>query len=250
MAFAISIALHEIAAGTIPLDRSQPALRETVASARVVRITLHATPRPTATPAPRPIVTPRPVLATPTRVPFTPLARAASHPHHRTLVIHATHLQPNARPVWDTAARGPSNGAVAAAGLAAGPGTGAGVQGNGSTAASGEPPCGFVTFSDPHGSRFDTQTRGFWVDIRMSVHFADGSSQSMMLDYPWYYSSEAANPWSAQNLKDLNFPTRFQPPPAERTSSEPPLVKYVAQHSTADGMTLLRDCPAATTPGR
>lgn len=84
----------------------------------------------------------------------------------------------------------------------------------------------------------------------MSVHFADGSAQSVMLDYPWYYPSEAANPWSDQNLKDPNFPTRFQPPPADRVSGEPPLVQYVAQHSTPDGMTLLRDCPAAAASSR
>jgi hypothetical protein len=77
----------------------------------------------------------------------------------------------------------------------------------------------------------------------MAVHFSDGSSQSMMLDYPWYYSSEAANPWSDQNLKDPSFPTRFQPPPPSKLAAEPPLVQYVISHSTPDGMTLLHDCP-------
>ena len=80
----------------------------------------------------------------------------------------------------------------------------------------------------------------------MSVHFADGSRQSVILDYPWYYASENANPWSAQNVKDLDFPTRFQAPPAAKLAGEPQLVQYVAQHSTADGMTLLRDCQGAT----
>jgi len=69
------------------------------------------------------------------------------------------------------------------------------------------------SFSDPHGSAFDPRTRGFYVDIRMRVHLADGSSQSLVLDYPWYYASESANPWSDENLRDPNFPTRFQPPP-------------------------------------
>jgi hypothetical protein len=100
-----------------------------------------------------------------------------------------------------------------------------------------------VTFSDPHGSQFDAKTHGFWVDIRMAVHFADGSAQSMILDYPWYYPNEAANPWSDQNLKDPNFPTRFQPPPAAKLGDEPPLVQYVVTHSTRDGMTLLQECP-------
>jgi hypothetical protein len=79
----------------------------------------------------------------------------------------------------------------------------------------------------------------------MAVHFADGSRQSLFLDYPWYYASEAANPWSSQNIKDPNFPTRFQPPPAAKVGGEPELVRYVVAHSTADGMTLLRECQGA-----
>jgi hypothetical protein len=119
------------------------------------------------------------------------------------------------------------------------------MQGAGTGAASGAPPCGYVTFSDPHGSHYDPRSHGFWVDIRMSVHFADGSAQSMILDYPWYYSSESANPWSSRNLSDPTFPTRFQPPPSEKIAAEPALVKYVMDHSTLDGATILRDCPEA-----
>lgn len=77
----------------------------------------------------------------------------------------------------------------------------------------------------------------------MSVHFADGSAQAMILDYPWYYSNEAANPWSSRNVNDPSFPTRFQPPPSEKLAGEPELVKYVIGHSTPDGATILRDCP-------
>ncbi len=77
----------------------------------------------------------------------------------------------------------------------------------------------------------------------MSVHFAGGTSQSIVLDYPWYYASETANPWSDQNLKDPYFATRFQRPPPDKIAGEPALVKYVMDRSTADGMTLLRDCP-------
>jgi len=150
-----------------------------------------------------------------------------------------------AKPVWDV---GTGNGsgqlAAAQAGSAAGSGSGSGVNGTGSGVATGAEPCGFVEFSDPHGSSFDARTRGFYVDIRMQVHFADGTSQSLVLDYPWYYSSESVNPWSNQNLRDPNFPTRFQPPPQSKIENEPELVRYVIAHSTADGMTLLRDCPS------
>ena len=133
------------------------------------------------------------------------------------------HRSSQSRPVWDVGLGHASAGTLPA--------------GNGPV----------VTFSDPHGSQYDPRTRGFWVDIRMSVHFAGGSSQSMILDYPWYYPSEAANPWSDQNVRDPNFPARFQTPPPEKLAAEPALVQYVAAHSTADGMTLLHDCPAPTT---
>ena len=235
VAFAISIAVHETVAGTIP-PAQVATQRETVTSARVVHVTVYATPRPPAPPAPRPIVTPRPVPAR-TRSLTAPVVHVAAHPHYRAHIVRAAHMEANARPVWDTAVGVSPTGAVTVAD------GGTGSRGNDSTATSREPPCGFVTFSDPHGSRFDAQTRGFWVDIRMSVHFADGSSQSVLLDYPWYYASEAANPWSDQNLKDPNFPTRFQPPPAAKMSGEPPLVQYVLTHSTRDGMTLLANCP-------
>ena len=80
----------------------------------------------------------------------------------------------------------------------------------------------------------------------MRVQFADGASQSLVLDYPWYYSSESANPWSDENLRDPNFPTRFQPPPQNKVGNEPELVRYVMDHSTPEGLTLLRDCPSPT----
>jgi hypothetical protein len=150
------------------------------------------------------------------------------------------------RPIWDVG-RGNAASGVALAGNGTGEsGDGSGSQGAGNGSANADEPCGFVTFSDPHGSHYDPRTRGFFVDIRMSVHFADGSSQSMLLDYPWYYASEAANPWSDENVRDPNFPTRFQPPPAEKAAGEPPLVIYVIQHSTPDGATLLHDCPSAS----
>jgi len=157
----------------------------------------------------------------------------------------ATVRSPASRPIWDVASAGKAVAATAGSGTNAGPGAGAGAQGSGSGATSGTPPCGYVTFSDPHGSHYDPRTRGFWVDIRMSVHFADGSAQSMLLDYPWYYPNEAANPWSDRNLSDPNSPTGFQPPPSEKIGGEPQLVKYVMDHSTSEGATLLDDCPAA-----
>jgi len=100
-----------------------------------------------------------------------------------------------------------------------------------------------VEFSDPHGSRYDEKTGGYWVDVAMTVHYSDGGTESLQLDYPWFYPNAAANPWSQQNLDDPNFPTRFQSPPPNKRASEPPLVRYVIAHSTSDGLTLLKSCP-------
>ncbi|MBV9232616.1 MAG: hypothetical protein JO030_01125 [Candidatus Eremiobacteraeota bacterium] len=194
------------------------------------------------------LITPRPwIVATPLRdtavlraTAGAAMERAAARPRvDRVLAAERS----GGKPAWADAIHGND---AASSGAASTLGRGDGGAGNGGGA--GEEPCGFVTFSDPHGSRFDSATHGFWVDIKMSVHFADRSLQSILLDYPWYYPSEAANPWSGQNLRDPNFPTRFQPPPSEKLASEPPLVRYVIAHSTPDGMTILKDCPATASP--
>jgi hypothetical protein len=237
----MSIALHEVAAGLVPSNFTPASRKEIVTRAQVVRISM----RPTATPAPPPPSPP--VVRRLHAVARTSTRRTRSIP-----AVSESAARPElagiarSKPVWDLAASGATtgNGVVQSGNGAGRSGNGAGTEGNGTGLASVSEPCGFVTFSDPHGSQFDAQTRGFWVDIRMSVHFADGSSQSLILDYPWYYPSEAANPWSNQNLKDPNFPTRFQPPPAGKLADEPPLVHYVLSHSTPEGLTLLRDCPS------
>ncbi len=237
VAIAISFALHEVFAALVPAQLAHTkASREVVTHAQLLRVTR----RPAATPPPvRPVVRPAPLHARARRaLPRGQINRA------RPKAISLAH----ARPISSAALAAPSG-----AGLATRAGSGRGVNGSASTTENGGPaagaePCGVVTFSDPHGSQFDQRTRGFWVDIRMSVRFADGSSQSMILDYPWYYPTEAANPWSDQNLKDPNFLPRFQSPPPDKAGSEPALVKYVAEHSTSDGLTLLRECPTPAPP--
>lgn len=183
---------------------------------------------------------PRSVVAVQrTKIVQSTQGRARGRAAHRApKVIAPARVAYDSLPVWDIG-RGQSSTGTGPSKSGAGTGKGPGAGG----AASADEPCGFVTFSNPHGSHYDPSTHGFWVDIRIAVHFSDGSSQSMMLDYPWYYSTEAANPWSDQNLKDPSFPTRFQVPPPSKLAAEPPLVQYVIAHSTPDGMTLLHDCP-------
>jgi hypothetical protein len=246
LAFAISIAAHEVVAGFVPrMPGTQTPGYEVVSRAQIARVAIR--PAPTARPR-----TQRAAVK-------TNVMHLVPHRHVRTIGRAmegraggrtgrparrvALAAQYGSKPVWDVPGSGSGTAQLATA--ANGSGNGQGSQGNGNDAASATEPCGFVTFSDPHGSQYDARTRGFNVDIRMSVHFADGSSQSLILDYPWYYASEAVNPWSAQNLRESDFPTRFQPPPPGKIDEEPALVRYVADHSTADGMTLLKDCPTS-----
>ncbi|MBV8499094.1 MAG: hypothetical protein JO003_07580 [Candidatus Eremiobacteraeota bacterium] len=244
LAAAISLALHEAAAGLVPRDLWRPApSNEIVTRAQILRVA-----RLIATPTPRPVRTAEPVrpaaAPAPRRAAAAPpqVAQASAHrPEPRRSVVPTPS---QGRPVWDATESGNGHAVVASAGT--GTNGSAGAADGGGAAPNDTRPCGFVTFSDPHGSQYDSRTHGFWVDIRMSVRFADGTTQSMILDYPWYYPSEAANPWSDANLRDPNFPTRFQQPPPGKATGEPPLVQYVMAHSTAEGLTLLRDCPGSS----
>jgi hypothetical protein len=247
IAFAASIAVHEILAGTIPGNpATAPPEREIVTRVQILRVVR----RPVVEPTQHPVATLRPVSTPPPkrrREIGNAVEGATGARHVSAAPRPAAARRYQARPVWD-AGGGNGAGQLAATqtGTALGSDNGSGAQGTGTGPATGSEPCGFVEFSDPHGSAFDPRTRGFYVDIRMHVHFADGTSQSLVLDYPWYYSSESANPWSDENLRDPNFPTRFQPPPQNKVGNEPELVRYVMDHSTPEGLTLLRDCPSPT----
>lgn len=197
------------------------------------------TPKPTAVPSPRTVA----------RVPMTEaiapravrnLPAASSRPN--AVRSGAARPKPpefsHAKPIWDV----PVGAQGSAAGNAAGSGNGAGGAG-GSDAANGAQPCGYVEFADPNGSQYDPKTGGYSVDVAMTVHFPNRRTESLLLDYPWFYPDAASNPWSKQNFDDPNFPTRFQSPPPEKRASEPQLVQYVIAHSTADGLTLLKSCP-------
>lgn len=254
LSFVISIAAIVVAAAIVPVWRASPE-RELIARVFVSRIL--AKPIPT----PSPMKTPPPPLRVISHSHV--IARSETHAVARTTTGKSARKEPvhrvaaarpkppvvsHAKPVWDVpvGAQGAGAGNRSGAGSigSGGSGSGAGTSGAGNGAVAGNQPCGFVDFSDPHGSHYDPRTHGFWVDIRMTVRFPDGRSQSILLDYPWYYPNEASNPWSDQNLDNPNFPTRFQPPPPDKVAGEPPLVQYVIEHSTRDGFTLLKDCPS------
>ena len=248
LAFAISIAVHEVLAGLVPPSPTRaPTQPEAVLRIAISRIAVAPSPTPTPKP-PKPrraISRARVIAPTETHV----VAHTTTGVSARKEIVHragAARPKPpvvsHARPIWDlpVGAQGAGAGKAAGAGSlgTGGTGTGAGNSGTGGGAAAGTEPCGFVTFMDPHGAHYDPQTRGFWVDVQMSVHFPDGHSETLMLDYPWYYPNAAANPFQNQDA-----PMLFQWPPTDKRPSEPPLVQYVMQHSAPPGITLLKDCP-------
>jgi hypothetical protein len=223
--------------------------------AQRVRIAHRPTPAPSRSPSPRPIAPQRVAIA---RV-ATAQGRAGGAARHRATAPQRNLPIAQLRPVWDIPASAynakpaPETGLGTTANATSGnanSGAGSGVTGNGTGAGAGggDEPCGFVTFSDPHGSHFDPHTGGFYVDIRLSVRFADKHSESMILDYPFYYPSEAANPWSSRNLTNPDLLPRLQLPPAEKMPHEPALLQYVIAHSTPEGLTVLDDCPGDAVP--
>lgn len=236
---AISIAIHETLAGLIPTS-TPPTRRESVTRVSVIRFDPRPTPTPVVTPRP-PIHTRRIAVATAV-VPSQP---PAQRPAPQAAIRHNAAPRPlpplaHIKPVWDVVpVVGSGRGTGAGSGAGAGS-LGAGGRGNG--AGGGTQPCGYVTFSDIHGSRYDPKTHGFFVDIRMSVQLPDGGSASTVLDYPFYYPNEAANPWSARNRSNPDFPTLLQTPPPRLAPNEPALVEYVVQHSSPDGYTTLAPC--------
>ena len=254
VAFAVSIAVHEIVAGLIPpFLPHQQLTPEKVEQFTVARIEHRPTPTPSPKPTPKP--TPKPqVLAhakivttvQPTVVPKTTSGKSS----HKEAIKRAGAARPkppksHAKPIWDIpmGAQGAGAGKRSGAGSlgSGGQGTGAGNAGTGEGA--GEAPCGSVYFQsvDNQPPHFDRDS-GFYIydKIRMSVHMADGSVQDIVLDYPWRYKNEAGDPF-IQGHSDV--PMIFEFPPKEMRAAEPPLVQYVMTHTTREGFTELNDCP-------
>ncbi len=248
-AFAISVLLHGILAALWhPRHLSLQPEKATVVVSHVVTIEHRPkpTPRPpTVHPRHTTVIAPAHVaVATPGHsAPHRRVARRAQAPP-RVRTLH--HARPNpVRIVMGGQGAGAKTGKAPVGGAGAGgAGTGQGDTGSGSGAAASDEPCGYVEFVDIGGLfAIDKQRGGLLINIRMIVHFPDGHTEDVALDYPWYYPDQAANPWSDQNVKNQDFPVTFQWPPATKASGEPPLVKYVMQHTTRAGYTKLKDCP-------
>jgi hypothetical protein len=226
--------------------------RDAVPAERPVAVTLvveRAAPTPRPTPRPPHVRTPTPAPA----VRATPVAieRAASprtsHPVvHRVTALAAAS---GARSV----ARSPGQGAGAERGAGAGAGAGTGTDagtgaddatgGTGAGAIDAGAPCGYVEFVPDDKPRIVGNVA--YETIRATVHYPDGHVSSDDFPYPWVYTDYMeTDPWSPMNVGRSNLVAFAQlPPPGTDTSRYSELIRYILDHTNANGGTVLQPCP-------
>ncbi len=148
-------------------------------------------------------------------------------------------------PVAAAPAAGSGTGPGSGPGPAAGPGDAgpAGTGGTGTAAVDADAPCGAVDFIPDQAPRRAGGTA--YETIRATVHFPDGHTASDVFPYVWVYPDATdTDPWSPRNLRDPDFPARAQlPPPGADLRRYPAVIRYIIEHTRADGTTVLQECP-------
>jgi hypothetical protein len=245
--------VHEIIAGIFPW-RSQTiseAPAETITIAKLTRIEHRA--KPTPAPTPKPIVHTKNIAETHVR-PQIVNPGSPSQPEHIRRIANArpiAHTRYHSKPATIHVPEGGQGAGtskiakVLTGGVGTG-GTGSGESGNGNGtggAPEAQEPCGYVDFEPNAQPIVDQATGRIWEHISAVVHFPDGSAQTVVLDYPFFFPNRTSDPYFPENK---NVPALFQQPPPSQAAAEPPLVQYIMKHSTAEGFTRLRDCPGST----
>lgn len=241
VAFAAAIAFHEILAGlvhwrTATIPPEQP---EIITIAKIIKIEHRATPKP--------VVHTHVIAPTNVQPKVINQGKPSENQHVRRIasarpLVHTRYHKAPALIHVPTGGHGAgtSKTAQAATGGVGPGGTGTGESGTG-TGTGGAPaahePCGYVEFVPFDVPTVDSGTGRISEHITMTVHFPDGTSQGIDLDYPFVYASSSVDPFRLPSKT-----ATFQFPPAGR--SVPSLVQYVMDHTTADGYTKLKDCPA------
>lgn len=261
IAVALSIAINEIGIGLFRLPADAPSARETAAPERVVLERRPPTPRPTPHPTPRP--TPQPVVSVPPRSTPAPVPRVAAA--KAAGVTSPVHGGAAAKPVihhyknFDVYAQLAKNrlGRAAGvsgtgAGLGTGPADGGGANGTGAGNGKNGTGTGDVNVNTPCGEVvFNVRGTPEYRDgaatekITATVQFPDGHTETDTFPYGWTYENgERDDPWSSTNLAKQNFdiPLVF-PPPGTDTSTFPPLIRYILDHTRPNGTTVLAPCP-------
>jgi hypothetical protein len=135
-------------------------------------------------------------------------------------------------------------GAAAGAG-AAGSGAGNGKNGSGAGDVNANTPCGEVIFNVRGAPEYHDGAASERVSA--TVQFPDGHTETDTFPYRWTYAyGERDDPWSATNLKHNEDVLLVMPPPGTDTSTFPPLIKYILDHTRPNGTTVLESCPNET----
>jgi len=241
MAVAAAVAIELIGAQLVPWRTTTipPEQPELITIAKLVRIEHKPTPKP--------IVHAHVIAPTNVQPKIVNPGKPSENQHirrvasARPLVRSHYHKAPAPHVPVGGQGAGSSKSAKALTGGVGTGGTGSGESGQG-TGTGGAPaahePCGYVDFVPYDQPTLDSTGRR-WEHISLVVHFPDSSSQSIDLDYPFYYASSTTDPFVPANKR---LPALFQFPPAGK--SVPQLVQYVMDHTTADGYTKLKDCPS------
>ena len=235
--------MHEIVAALLPTLPTPSAAREVVENVTIARVERKPTPRPTPTPPPRHTI----VIAQPRaqgKAARAEVIKRMGPPRPKPpRIVHA-------KPIWDVAVATPGEGAGAGAGTDAGSpgngtsGTGAGDAGSGP--GGGGAPCGAVDFI-PKGEAIFNPATGFYErsNIVAVLHYADGTSDSVTLDWTWRFKSEDLDPFNPKS----DAPMFFQFPPASQRANEPPQVQWIMKNTKSYGGTMLNDrCPNIPPP--
>jgi hypothetical protein len=263
LAFAISIALNEIAIGL--LHRTPPAV-ETRVEPTIVTIAHRTPPTPPPTPVPKPTPTPTPppvlhVIPHATLAPHPQIAAARTRaPKEKT---HGGSVARHADPALDVYAELSHTGLGHGQGIT-GSGTGTGVGagngggdagnaegngsgGNGTGDVNANTPCGYVDFLPPKIGEIHGTT--YYETVDAIVHFPDGHTETARFPYKWTYADgERTDPWSATNMRahpTMKTPVQT-PPPSVDPNSLSPVIQYILQHTNDQGKTSLQPCPTPT----
>ncbi len=220
---------EHVVATTIVLERAPP------------------TPRPTPAPTPTPVPTtiPTPLV----HVTVAPVQRAAPPQQHhaggasavvqpvRHPMVHHTRTAPRA-----VAALGDGAGSGSGVGDDAGSGAGNGTGGSGTGLVDAQP-CGEVDFLPNEAPRIVGDVS--YETIRATVRYPDGHRASDVFPYPWVYADWMdTDPWSPLNVRKANEVAFAQlPPPGENPQRYSDVIRYILDHTTSAGHTILQPCP-------
>lgn len=262
IAFAVAVALHEIAAGFF--HARAPEAADEPAQLQIITIAIR-TPAPTPIPTIRP--TPAPIVTFDARASLAQAAPAAALPvrKHRggraaSRVVHVTpphtiHATPQALALASAPAEGVANGG---SGSGAGPGTSGdsglggaagGVSGNGTGNGAGVKPCGEVWLDPIPGTLVLNRDGSRTVRIHIEVTLSDGSTAGDDLGWRFVYRREADDPFSKVGER-AGTPALLQLPPRgyDLAGRQNPATVFAVQHTDAQGFTDLEDCPLPNIP--